>query len=127
MLNSLTKLLVQIKNAQLNKYSFFIFLKKTKICMLVLSKLVENGLVLGFYIQKNKVKIYLKYVNNRPVINFIKKLTFSNKNFYLNRKQISKIKNFNCIILIILTNKGLKTLLECKKLNIGGLALFLIF
>lgn len=124
MKKSLYNLLTQIKNAQLNK-TVFIFYKKTNNCKIMLNILWENGFILGYsLINFNEYKVFLKYYNNKPSINSIIKLPCNQKK-NLCVKQLWKIKNRN-IILIITTNQGIKILLECIKLNIGGEAIFLI-
>lgn len=116
-------LLIKIKQAQLNR-AIFILYKKTNICKLILNILWENGLILGYCLHGFEYKIFLKYLNNRPSINFIKKLlNHQSKNLSINQLWQLKLKN---VTLICSTNKGIKSLVECKKLNIGGEALFLI-
>jgi small subunit ribosomal protein S8 len=67
----------------------------------------------------NSLKIFLKYKNGKPVINTIKVISKPSKRIYWSIKQIWKInssKNF----IIFSTNKGLKSVIDCKKLRIGG-------
>lgn len=124
MKKSLYNLLTEIKNAQLNKTVFIIY-KKTNHCKFMLNILWENGFILGYsLINSNEYKVFLKYYNNKPSVNSIRKL-FSNQKRFLCLKQLWKIKTRN-VILIITTNKGIKVLFECMKLNIGGEVLFLI-
>lgn len=110
-----------IKNGQLAKKSF-IYQKRKKICEEFLKILWDEGFILGYKIDNinnNKLKIFLKYNNEEPVINSIKLITKPGRRVYYSIKQIWKLdstKNF----IIFSTSKGLKTILDCKKLKIGG-------
>jgi ribosomal protein S8 len=116
-------ILIKIKQAQLNK-TIFIFYKKTNISKFILNILWENGLILGYCLHNFDYKIFLKYFNKKPSINFIRKL-LNHQNKNLSVKQLWQLKPKN-VTLICSTNQGIKSLTECKKLNIGGAALFLI-
>lgn len=116
-------ILIKIKQAQLNK-AIFIFHKKTNICKFILNILWENGLILGYCLYGFDYKIFLKYFNKKPSINFIRKL-INYQNFNLSVKQLWQLKTKN-VLVICSTNKGIKSLTECKKSNVGGAALFLI-
>lgn len=110
-----------IKNGQLSKKSF-IYQKRKKICEKFLKILWDEGFILGYKIDNinnNKIKIFLKYKNEKPVINSIIFVSKPGKRIYYSIKQIWKLnstKNF----IIFSTNKGLKTILDCKKMKIGG-------
>lgn len=110
-----------IKNGQLTKRSF-IFQTRKKICESFLKILWQEGFILGYTIDsdnKNKLKIFLKYKNGQPAINSLKFISKPSKRIYYSTKQIWKIDSSKSFI-IFSTNKGLKSLLDCKKLKIGG-------
>lgn len=110
-----------IQNAQLAKHSFMLQ-KRKKICEEILKILWNEGLILGYQIDAQnttKLKIFLKYTGNKPVINSIKPISKPSRRIYYSSKQLWKIDSTQQII-IISTNNGLKSLVECKKLNIGG-------
>lgn len=97
------------------------FKKKKKVCESFLNVLWDEGYISGYTIDKqnDNLIIFLKYHNNKPVIKKIKCISKPGSRIFYTIKQLWKIdssKNF----LILSTNKGLKTLNECKKLNIGG-------
>ena len=110
-----------IKNGQLAKKPF-IYQKRKKICEEFLKILWDEGFILGYKIDNknsNQIKIFLKYNNEEPTINSIKLITKPGRRVYYSIKQIWKLdstKNF----IIFSTNKGLKTIIDCKKLKIGG-------
>ena len=110
-----------IKNGQLSKKAF-IYHKNKKICENFLKILWDEGFILGYKINKskpNQLKIFLKYKNEKPVISSIKLVTKPSRRKYYSAKQIWKL-DYNNAFIIFSTNKGLKTILDCKKLKIGG-------
>nr|YP_010233614.1 ribosomal protein S8 [Pleurosigma inscriptura]QSZ78231.1 ribosomal protein S8 [Pleurosigma inscriptura] len=121
MKNYFWKMFSNIKNGQLAKKAF-VYQKRKKICEEFLKILWDEGFILGYKIDSvnsNKIKIFLKYNNEEPVINSIKLITKPGRRVYYSIKQIWKLnstKNF----IIFSTNKGLKTIIDCKKLKIGG-------
>lgn len=121
MKNYFWNMFANIKNGQLARKSF-IYQKRKKICEELLKVLWEEGFILGFRISiknSNFIKIFLKYKNEIPIINYIYIISKPSRRIYYSLKQIWKIKsNKSCII--ISTNQGFKTIVECKKLGIGG-------
>lgn len=110
-----------IKNGQLSKRSF-IYQPRKNICEAFLKILWQEGFILGYKIEQKehkKIKIFLKYRNGRPVINSLKLVSKPGRRIYYSKKQIWKIDSSKSFI-IFSTNKGLKTIVDCKKLGIGG-------
>jgi small subunit ribosomal protein S8 len=110
-----------IKNGQMSR-SYIVLHKRKKICEAFLKILWTEGLILGYKINEtdpSQLKIFLKYNKNQPTINSIKFLSKPSRRIYYSAKQIWKI-NSNKSFIIFSTNKGLKSLLECKQLKIGG-------
>lgn len=121
MKNFFWNMLTNIKNGHTSKRNI-IFHGRKKICETFLKILWLEGFIVGFKINKKNVKqikIFLKYNKNKPAINFIKFISKPSRRIYYSTKQIWKI-NSNKVFIIFSTNKGLKSILECKKLNIGG-------
>lgn len=112
-----------IRNGQISKRNF-IFQKRKKVCEAFLKILWHEGFILGYTIidslNGKLLKIFLKYKNNQPVINSIKLISKPSKRIYYSAKQIWKLDTSSKTLIIISTNKGLKSLFECKKLKIGG-------
>jgi small subunit ribosomal protein S8 len=121
MKNLLWNMFANIQNGQLAKKAFVIQ-KKKKVCESILNILWDGGFILGYKLVKEdptKIKIYLKYYKGKPVIQSLKSVSKPGSRIYYTVRQIWKIDS-NKIFLIISTNKGLKTLIECKKLKMGG-------
>lgn len=121
MKNYLWNMFANLKNGQLAKRNF-IYQKRKKICEAFLKIMWDEGFILGYTVDQqntDQLKIFLKYNNGKPAINNIKLISTPSKRIYWSVKQIWKInssKNF----LIFSTNKGLKSIVDCKKLKIGG-------
>jgi len=110
-----------LNNGQLAKRSF-IYQQRKKVCESFLKILWNEGFINGFIIDfenSGKIKIFLKYVNNKPAINSIKLISRPGRRIYYSIKQIWKIDSSKSFI-IFSTNKGLKSIIDCKKLKIGG-------
>jgi small subunit ribosomal protein S8 len=121
MKNYLWNMFNNIKNSQLAKRSFIYYPRKN-ICEAFLKILWKEGFIIGYKISiKNptKLKIFLKYKNNQPVINTIKILSKPGCRIYCSINQIWKI-NSNSSFIIFSTNNGLKSIFDCKKYKIGG-------
>jgi small subunit ribosomal protein S8 len=118
MKNRLWNMFTSIKNSQLVKRKF-VFQTRKKSLEPFLKILNKEGFILGYKIKQNKIKILLKYKNNRPVINSIKAVSKPGRRLYYSIKQIWKI-NSNKHFIIFSTSQGLKSIIECKKLRIGG-------
>jgi len=121
MKNYLYNMFDNIKKGQLARRNFVIN-KKKKICELFLQILWDEGFILGYKTDSNNfnnIKIFLKYNNQKPVINSIKLISKPSRRLYYSIKQIWKIDSSKYFI-IFSTNKGLKSITECKKLRIGG-------
>jgi small subunit ribosomal protein S8 len=110
-----------IKNGQIAKKKI-VFQAKQKNCENFLKILWKEGFILGY---KNnppndsQLKIFLKYYNGQPAISCIKSISKPGRRIYYSAKQLWKIDSSKSFI-IISTNHGLKSIVECKKLNIGG-------
>jgi len=110
-----------IRNGQLSKRSF-IYQTRKNICEAFLKILWQEGFILGYKIEQtnqNKLKIFLKYINGRPAINSLKIISKPGRRIYYSKKQIWKLDSSKAFI-IFSTNKGLKTIVDCKKLGVGG-------
>jgi len=127
---NLIKFLSKLKNASLSKQEV-ISIDYNKLCLDVVKLLYKEGFIQSFSIKKIsfgsntqfKIFITLRYFNNKPIFKNLKIVSTPSRLNYLNIKDLSKISNKK-IILILSTNRGLLTSLECKKHKIGGKLLF---
>ena len=98
------------------------FTKKKKICAELLNVLWDEGYILGYKtynLNPNLFEIFLKYNSNLPCITSIKFISKPGKRVYLSSKQLWKIDSSICLILIS-TSRGVFSIKQCKKLNLGG-------
>jgi small subunit ribosomal protein S8 len=127
MSNYFFDIFIKIQNGQLSKNSY-IYTKRIKNAEKLLKLLWLDGLILSYTIETIKIKkfkIFLKYIDNKPAINSIKFISKPGRKVYFSKDQINKI-NLNKHYIIFSTNKGLKSIDDCKKLQIGGEPLVLI-
>jgi small subunit ribosomal protein S8 len=121
MKNYLWNMFASLKNGQLAKRDF-IYHPRKKICESFLKILWDEGFILGYTIcakDPKKLKIFLKYKNNRPAINSIQLASKPGRRIYYSINQIWKIDS-NKSFLIFSTSQGLKSIICCKKDKIGG-------
>ena len=128
MKNYLWNMFTSIKNGQIAKKSVIMGPRKV-ICESFLKILWDEGFISGYKVSSqnsNKLEIYLKYTSTgRPTINSLKFLSKPGQRIYYSVKQIWKLDSSKTLI-IFSTNKGLKSINECKKNNIGGEPLVII-
>ena len=117
-----------INNGQSVKKTFVLQLKK-KVCENILNVLWDEGFILGYKISKNNtkfLKIFLKYQKGgAPVITKLKVLSKPSLRIYYSVKQLWKLDSRNGLI-ILSTNKGFFTDIDCKKQVLGGEPFLLI-
>lgn len=101
--------------------------KKKNICEAMLKVLWDEGFICGYQVlNKNNIQIFLKYTNaGEPVINSLQFLSKPSKRFYYSLNQLWKLDSSKTFI-ILSTNKGLLTIEQCKKQNVGGEPLLII-
>ncbi len=122
--DTLSNLFSKIKNGFLSKKTRIIQ-QNSKQSINVLNILLNEGFIKSYKINsKNQIEVFLKYKNNKSVINEIKRLSKPGKRLYIKNKDLY-IKKHG--IYIISTSLGLITDLEAKKLNIGGELICKIF
>jgi small subunit ribosomal protein S8 len=121
MKNILWNMFANIQNGQSAKKAYVLHRKK-KICEYVLNVLWDEGFILGYKISRDNplsLKIFLKYVAGKPVIQTLKAVSKPGSRVYYSLNQIWKIDSTKTF-LIVSTNKGIKPLYLCKKLRLGG-------
>ena len=127
MRNSMYNMLTSLKNSQMSKKGF-VEVEKTKFFEFILKVLWDEGYISGYTstLDSKKLKIFLKYnKSGSPALSSIQFLSKPGRRLFYTSKQIWKLESSQMFILFS-TNKGVKTILECKRLKIGGEPLFLI-
>lgn len=118
---------LQAKNAATTVPAGFIQLN-------LLSLLHREGIIDGYRFS-NSMDVHnsayfivdLKYYSDKtPILRFIKRISTPGRRLGWTAKQIRKIEIPIGILIIISTNKGLKTLKECRIEGLGGEPLFKI-
>lgn len=123
----ISNMISTINNGQLAKKAF-VLLPKQKVCENILNVLWNEGFILGYRISKTNIKIikiYLKYQNGTSSIAVLKMLSKPSLKLYYSVKQLWKIDSSKGLI-IMSTNKGFMTSIECKKQILGGEPVILI-
>jgi small subunit ribosomal protein S8 len=122
-MNKIYNLISEIKIGQIS-YRPYIISNFNIRSITILDILYQEGYIGGYTILTNKksnrkIKIFLKYINNSPLINNFVAISKPNNSIYLSIKQIWKLASSNSL-LILSTNVGILSDKECKRLKIGG-------
>lgn len=122
-------LVASLKNGVLIK-KVFIYCKNNKKNEELLNILWDEGFILGYkkITAENKnlyLKIFLKYNENQSSINSINFISKPGSRIYCSVKQLWKL-NFVQGLIVLSTSQGFKTLVECKKLKLGGELLLIV-
>ena len=127
MQNNLHKMMSTLKNGILIKTAF-IYQKNKKNNKELLNILWDEGFILGYKLSSknpNKLKIFLKYQNGNPVIKLIKTISKPRLRIYYSVKNLWKL-DPSIGLLVLSTNKGFMSSLQCKKQIVGGEPFILI-
>ncbi len=122
MTDLLSDFIIRLKNGYRNQKQV-IYIIKTKICFNILTLLYKEGYINGFKVceQNNLIEVYLKYINNLPVITDIKIISKPSKKIYSRVKDLDKKSK-----IVLTTSKGILMNKDAKFFNIGGKMLFQI-
>ena len=123
---TLIKLLLKIKNAYLfNKET--VELNFNIKYLNILKLLYEHGFIQSLKVNFNtsKITIHLRYFENKRLINDLKFFSIPSHHQFISFTELSLINDKKNFILFT-TNKGLLTLEQCKKFQVGGKMLFSI-
>jgi len=122
----LGKFLSSIKNGCLVS-KVEVHVHKSKFLLSILEVLLKEGYINGYKILEKNIKVYLKYVKGKSVINNIKLCSKPTKRVYYTFKQLKFYSKMN-IMFFVSTNKGIKLTKDYFYVNkgLGGEVLFLI-
>lgn len=126
----ISDLLTNIRNGYLAKKEYVIvFSSKIKVQIIDLLKkenFLNNYVLIGTETKKPKIKIYLKYYNNKiSVINKITRVSKVSSRVYRKKNALPKVLN-GFGIAVISTPIGLLTDTKARELGHGGEVLFIV-
>ena len=127
MYNNLLNMFINIQNGQIARRSF-ILQRRKNLCEVFLKILWKENFILGYKIfNKNPqtIQIFLKYKNNKSILNNIKIISKQNRRVFYSKNEIWRIKNNNSLVLFF-TSNGVKSITECKQHKIGGEPIILV-
>lgn len=114
--SNISNLFSKIVNGSLSG-KFFIKIQKSTKLIQILNILNNEGYIKSFKIDKNYLYIYLKYIENKPVLKKIILISKPGKRFYIKNKNVFKLQDN---LYILSTSNGFLTHIEAKKKNLGG-------
>jgi ribosomal protein S8 len=125
-MNKTTKnLLLCLKNSSIVKLNEF-YCNHSKKNIKLLQSLYVNGLIQSYIFssENNKIKIILRYTDNKPIFSQLKFVSTTLKCKVITFKELTFLFNRR-FILFVNTNLGIKTINECRNSRIGGKMLFI--
>lgn len=123
MSSQIIKSLLKLKNNSL-KQNELLKLKNSPQNLLLLKFLYKEGLILTFFLQNPFVFVKLRYYYHINLLKNLKILSTPSRTLFFKRKNLYLLQE-KAKTLVISTNKGLLTSLECKKNRLGGKAIFI--
>ena len=123
---TLIKALNKLKNASLTNKEV-VYLNFDLKYFEVLRILYREGFIQGYKIDKKNYQtiVYLRFFQNKSVLDRLRFLSVPSRERFISYKDLCLINNKKTFVLLS-TNKGLRTIFECKKQKLGGKLLFLI-
>jgi small subunit ribosomal protein S8 len=125
--NNIIRFLIELKNASLSRKET-ITVEYSRLSNNLVKTLYREGFIQSFQIlggkeNTRKIVVTLRYYFNKPVFNNLKLFSKPSHLRYMKFSDICNIsdKKYVCFFS---TNKGILTILECKKNKIGGKLLF---
>ncbi len=120
--DQIADMLTRIRNAQMAKKEEVI-IPASNFKLALAKKMNECGYigeVKIFFDDKHRfMKIRLKYINGRPVISGIERVSRQGQRIYVNKNKLPRVKN-GFGVAIISTSKGVLTDQEARQQKIGG-------
>lgn len=123
----ISNMLTVIRNGQMMQKEFVVT-PAGKIKVAILKVLEEEGYILGFQEMgdiKKQLRIFLKYHNNKPVIETIKRVSKPGLRIYKSKDELPKVLG-GLGIAIISTSQGVMSDAAAKRIGQGGEILCLV-
>jgi len=124
-MDTFSNVLSSIKNAQ-TSFKMTVYLKYSRLCWNFLKILLIEGYINGFMIENQKIKVYLRYKNNKPSIQNLKRISKPGKRIFSSLENLRKFKK-GLGTLILSTPQGLLCDRDARSLKVGGEILCRIF
>jgi small subunit ribosomal protein S8 len=121
-MDNLANLFSIIQNGQ-SRYKIFVQAPFSKKSWNICNVLFLEGLLKGFLVKENFIYIFLKYSENKPVIQKIKKISLQGRRLYNKKGGHFNYAGLN----LISTSKGIMTERDSIFLGIGGEVLCTIY
>ena len=121
---SIYRAIINLKNGQNSKKSF-IYVSSNSINISLLNILWEEGFINGFSSKNKKFKVFLKYNNSNSLISYVRFFSKPSMNVYITSNMLWKL-NDKLGVFVLSTDKGLLSLKECKRSNLGGILCFFL-
>lgn len=122
MTDPIADMLTRIRNGQLAKKTI-VNMPASKAKINILQVLEEEGYIIAFEKDKEKVKpsisVHLKYHNNKPVIEMIKRVSKPGLRIYKKKDELPKIMG-GLGIIILSTSQGVMSDKKARHLGLGG-------
>lgn len=114
-------MITRVRNAQLVGHST-VTLPASKIKIQILQVMQEEGYIEAYHLSNTEkhpeITVQLKYYQDKPVIEKIKRISRPGLRVYKNIKSLPRVAGFG--VAILSTSQGVMTHLKAKKLKIGG-------
>jgi len=128
-MDQIANMIIMMKNSSLANKQFVSF-PYSNLKNSILACLLKEGYIVSFK-KKNKknvpfLEVELMYLNNKPKINEVIRVSKSSRRIYFKAKDIFPVKN-GTGTLILSTPKGILSGKEARKEQVGGEALFKIW
>ncbi len=111
-------MLTRIRNAHMALHKEVV-VPKSKMKLRIAEILKEEGYIEGFEELDRDIKIKLKYVDGKPAIQGLKRISKPGRRIYVGVKEIPRVQN-GLGICIVSTSRGVLEGEEAKRLNVGG-------
>jgi len=129
MIDSIADMLTRIRNSQM-VHKPVVMIPHSKVKRSIADILVKEGFVSSVEDVeekgRKKLKITLKYVENQPVIQELKRISSPGRRIYVGAKRLPHVYD-NLGLAIISTSQGLMTNKEARKKKVGGEVICEIF
>ena len=116
-------MLTRIRNAN-TVYKEYVDVPKSKFKVAIADVLKREGYIRNYEIisgpdGKDLIRIYLKYIGKKRVINHIKRVSKPGRRLYYSVKKMPRVLS-GLGILILTTSKGVLSDREARRMNVGG-------